>query len=74
MTEEDARMEPRVKETGEPTAADKGQGGQRSLRVVAIDDEPSMPDFYRVASAALGVFLECADDPARGCFPHGTPD
>jgi hypothetical protein len=29
MTEEDSRMKPRVNETGVPTAADKGQEGQR---------------------------------------------
>jgi DNA-binding NtrC family response regulator len=66
MTEESSRMEPRVKETGVPTAADKGQEGQRPLRVVAIDDESSMLDFYKAVLSGLAVSLECSTDPARG--------
>ncbi len=38
----------------------------RPLRVVAIDDEPSMLDFYKVGLGGLGVSLECSPDPAQG--------
>jgi DNA-binding NtrC family response regulator len=59
-------MENRTQETADKAVTDEGLRILRPLRVVAIDDESSMLDFYQAALSGPGVALERSADPARG--------
>ncbi len=48
-------------------ASAPGEGPSASvLRVVAIDDDPGMLDFYQAVLGRLNVHLQCAQDPVTG--------
>ncbi len=50
----------------EHEAESSTKAGPRAIRVVAVDDEPSMLDFYRAILTRTDVVLECATNAARG--------